>query len=123
MEKTRVKKGEKYWIITQIGFDYCVIPVISGENKDLDDDAYNKGNYFHTKEEAEAMVRKLRAVLKGAEVIEIPSEEEIKEKASDIAFTEEPYCENDLGELEYGISNMSDSAIKMSNWLKSKTIK
>lgn len=25
----RAKKGEKYWIITQIGLDFCCVPVIA----------------------------------------------------------------------------------------------
>lgn len=44
------------------------------------------GNYFHTKEEAESMARKLRAVLNGAEVIEMPSEEEIRRYANSVIY-------------------------------------
>lgn len=37
---------------------------------------YANGNYFNTKEEAEAMADKIRKVLNGADVIEMPSEED-----------------------------------------------
>lgn len=75
MEKTRVPYGESYWWINSV---YAVC-----EDKDWNTStvkaSYKAGNYYKTKEEAEAMARKLRAVLKGAEVIEMPSEEELKE--------------------------------------------
>lgn len=103
----RVKKGEKYWIITQIGLDACYVPIIAGEFKELDDDAYNKGNYFHTKEEAEAMAKKLRAVLNGADVIE---------KIDDLNI-----CDIEReNEFESGISVGWQ---KCYNWLKSKIVK
>lgn len=65
----RVKKGEKYWIILIWGSHIYVDEVIDLHCK-CDDDNYNQGNYFNTKEQAEAMASKLRAVLKGADVIE-----------------------------------------------------
>lgn len=51
MEKTRVKEGESYWYITAYGDilkcdDYRTI---------FDITLFRAGNYFHTKEEAEAM--------------------------------------------------------------------
>ena len=70
MEKTRVPKGEKYWFIN------CFGEVVSTTEQGIIDNYYrfNVGNYFHTKEEANTMTRKLRAVLKGTDVIEISSE-------------------------------------------------
>ena len=68
----RVKEGEKYWYI----FIYCNEITIDFkiENGRGEDYARSKiGNYFHTKEEAEACARKLRAVLAGADVIEMPN--------------------------------------------------
>lgn len=47
----------------------------------IDDDCYELGNYFHTEEEAESCVRKLCAVLNGASVIKVPSEEEISRES------------------------------------------
>lgn len=72
MTKTRVPKGEEYWHIGQWGD----ILMTSEEDSPIDDWLFQCGNYFRTKDEAEAMAKKLRAVLKGADVIEMPSEEE-----------------------------------------------
>ena len=115
----RVKKGKKYWYLNDRLF---VLECIE-TGSPIDDARAEVGNYFHSPHKLSDMSFKIEKVLKGADVIETPSEEEIREKASDIAFIEEPYSENNLGELEYGISNMSDSAIKMANWLKSKIVK
>lgn len=73
MEKTRVPKGEKYWYIND-----CLY-VSEGYERGIciSEVHFIKSNYFHTKEEAEAMARKLRAVLKGADVIEMPSEDDM----------------------------------------------
>lgn len=77
MEKTRVGIGEKYWVIKILvdGPTIC-------KNIDWGDPAsdafFESDNYFHIEEEAESMVRKLRTVFKGADVIEMPSEEEWK---------------------------------------------
>ena len=80
MEKTRVNKGERYWIVLLTGNGCRVIEAREGEvtssKPTLNDECYEFGNYFHTREEAESMANKLRAVLKGADVIEMPSEEE-----------------------------------------------
>ena len=65
----RVNKGEKFWRIwaMDIRFEIC---------ESIDDygsictQMYEMGNYFHTQKEAEAMVKKIRTVLKGADVIE-----------------------------------------------------
>ena len=68
----------------------------------LDTDRFESGNYFHTKEEAESMARKLRAVLNGADVIEMPSESEAEAEserqlelsvACDDKWTEEAYLD------------------------------
>lgn len=65
----RVKKGERYWYIDEsftVQSSYDI-------GTRWDSQRFKCGNYFATKEEAEACARKLRAVLKGAEVIEIPN--------------------------------------------------
>lgn len=79
MEKTRVTKGEYYWWIDSYEFQ----PHFAQETTQDDylgqsDERYEVGNYFNSFFEAESMANKLRAVLKGAEVIEMPSEEEIQ---------------------------------------------
>lgn len=78
MEKTRVKKGEKFWFI-DLNFEVCLLSH-SDQREPTDDWLYDSGNYFATLEEAEAVARKLRAVLNGADVIEMPSEEEIEKR-------------------------------------------
>lgn len=98
----RVKKGEKYWYV-----EVSVFSLYVQSCTELDDygdsSRFDCGNYFHTKEEAEAMAKKLRAVLKGASVIEMPSEEEI----------------NHQSEL-YTYPPLFKAAI---NWLESKIVK
>ena len=67
----RVKKGEKYWFI-----DFSGMYVVDWLTEFYDEENtthFLTKNYFHTEEEAEAMARRFRAVLKGAEVIEIPN--------------------------------------------------
>lgn len=73
----RVKKGEEYWFIDKDGEILWRYESYSCQ----DDMMFNYNNYFHTREEAEAMARKIRAVLQGADVIEIPSEEEISRES------------------------------------------
>ena len=70
----RVKKGEEYWFIDRDGEILWRYDGYSCQ----DDMMFDYGNYFHTKEEAEAMAKKLRAVLKGAEIIEDWQKEKIK---------------------------------------------
>lgn len=117
MEKTRVKKGEKYYIVNttngSIEVDYL------REWGQSDDDAFfASGNYFHTKEEAEAMARKIRAVLNGAEVIEMPSEEECEtfavELARENAFVSETFSTG---------ADWRMSSRMTIDWLKFKIVK
>ena len=72
MEKKRVEKGENYYYINAFGevaFDIDYHIGIANQN-------YEIGNYFRSKESAEAMVSKLYAVFAGADVIQMPSEED-----------------------------------------------
>lgn len=66
------------------------------------------------KEEAEAMAEKLRAVLKGADVIEMLSEDEIEAKAYDISAD---WLEQEYMQVAY------DAALKMADWLRTKIVK
>ena len=77
MEKERVAKGKTYWTLTTYQGEIAAIETID-VNLPNDIENFKAGNYFPTKEEALNMIRKLNAVLKGADVIEMPSEEEIK---------------------------------------------
>jgi len=79
----RVKKGEKYYVLLMDKFG--IYPLGHRDYRQQSDELlFEAGNYFYTKEEAEAMAHKLRAVLKGAEVIEMPSEEEVMESCKEI---------------------------------------
>lgn len=111
MEKTRVPKGKYYWFIDEVvgvNFDADNREVFSTRR-------YLEGNYFSTRDEAEAMARKLRAVLNGADVIEFPSEDEIIIKASnaikgnDLSFIDE----NTRFKMAYGLLK----------WICSKIVK
>lgn len=75
----RVKIGEKYWYLSLFSGKIRVEDDIEHEDeKDrveplIDKERFLLGNYFHTKEEAESMAEKIRKVLQGADVIEVPS--------------------------------------------------
>lgn len=121
MEKKRVPYGEKFWFIRTDGrINY------GREYEDLYCNAFfNCGNYFHTKEEAERMKRLFDAVLNGADVIQMPSEEEIK-----LASNEEINCWCEEGDPhQYVDCDICATPvyrkmfIKGANWLKSKITK
>lgn len=70
MKKTRVPYGEMYWCYVMAWGSLTLIK--SNDTYELsDNENYRLGNYFHTREEAESFERKLRAVLKGADVIDV----------------------------------------------------
>ncbi len=104
----RVKKGEKYWYI-YLGSRNIVATEKVDYYNSTNDDYFRNNNYFHTKEEAEAMVRKIRAVLKGAEVIEMPSDKEIKQASYDCT---NGYDDDQIPGFNEGVE-----------WLKSKIVK
>lgn len=79
----RVKKGEKYWFI----YDRFEVSFSIEDNSPISNKHFETNNYFHTKEEAEAMAKKIRKVLNGAEVIKMPSEEDVYNKE----FKTNPY--------------------------------
>lgn len=80
-KKQRVPIGEKYWYIDKYGS----IQEYIERGSLLNYYHYKSLIYFHTEEEARVMRDKLRAVLNGAEVIEMPSEEEIEAIKNEIA--------------------------------------
>lgn len=76
MKKTRVPKGEKYW--------YIVCDCDGFEAEEAFDNylysdklLFESGNYFTSLEEAGRMIRKLCAVLKGADAVEMPESNEV----------------------------------------------
>lgn len=79
----RAKKGEAYWTIHLDGD----VTIFREEGDASDEYHFKSGNYFNTKEQAEVMARKLRAVLNGADVIEMPTAKETLKKMPDGIFT------------------------------------
>ena len=117
----RVKKGEKYWFIDFSGMTYVVDWLTEFYDEENTTHFLTK-NYFHTEEEAESMARKLRAVLNGADVIEMPSEEEIKNKASEMCCI--GGCDHSCEDTHFcGLAFPRERSIKMAYWLKSKIVK
>lgn len=113
MEKTRVPKGEKYWYI----YDRFEVAFSIEDNSPISNKHFETNNYFHTQEEAESMASKLRAVLKGADVLEMPSEEDITEKIFSSA-----------GEIvgrdrEITVSDCMKTAKAVVRWLIDKIVK
>lgn len=68
----RVMKGEEYYTINICGVIESHVELYMS----FDNSCYESGNYFITSEQALAMIEKLKKVLKGADVIEMPSEED-----------------------------------------------
>lgn len=114
----RVKKGEKYQLMHIIWNRIYVTDTVDMDFE-RDRDNFNQGNYFHTQEEAESMVRKLRAVLNGADVLEMPSEPlgltEIKNNHLR-GFVPERLSLNDLKAFALGFWEGC-------SWLESKIVK
>ena len=111
----RVKEGEKYWFIEDAFFEAV---------EDFDDYTYihgwryETGNYFPDKESAVKAAVKLRAVLAGAEVIEMPSEEEIITTISSLKH------EKDLDDGETPNVGLYDIGFgEAIYWIKSKIVK
>ena len=120
--KTRVLKGEKYYHIFTGISGIMIIERAENENR-YDDMFFKDSNYFHTKESAEQMARKLRAVLNGAEVIEMPSEKEIKE-SQDRIEDEVVFNIRDVNgsQLIY-CTAINKGAELMAEWFKDKIVK
>lgn len=117
----RVKKGEKYLYVL-CDCDGFYIGEWTDNRCGCDKTLFELGNYFHTKEEAEVMEKKLRAVLNGADVIEMPSEEEIQNKASEMCCI--GGCDRSCEDKHFcGLAFPRERSIKMAEWIKSKIIK
>lgn len=111
MEKKRFEKGEDYYFIDMTMQINCGCELRSGFESEL----FNVGNYFATKEEAEACAKKLRAVLAGADVIQLPSEGEINQASVWNAYDHD-------GGLNY-IDCEAERFVDGVKWLTSKIIK
>ena len=84
MEKTRLPYGKEYYYVYMC--HGCRPAVSSKYEKHMGEDSANFrcGNYFLNRKEAWALANKLRAVLNGAEVIEMPSEVEMQTRRPEI---------------------------------------
>lgn len=120
MEKKRVEKGMPYWYIT-LKF---TVDRAWEQNDPVSKLYFINNNYFTTKEEAETMARKIRAVLDGADVIQMPNEKEIiKEETSCNPFRSNNW-DGTLSGYENGLCNgFSKGFGYCINWLKTKTVK
>lgn len=123
MEKKRAKKGDRYWFIFCTKGSGFVVNCKIEEGSSDDNVRFDIGNYFIVKEEALSMARKLRAVLAGADVIEMPSEVEMSQQAVDIAWKRQDDYYYKNGESVFCYGECYDSASDMYYWLKSKIIK
>lgn len=114
MEKKRVNKGEEYWYLTGVcnvekGWDnYDFIANLDFINN----------NYFCTKEEAEAMAKKIKAVLNGADVIQMPSEEDCETFAAELAQEKAFVGKTFSTRREWRMASRMTF-----DWLKSKIVK
>lgn len=108
-QKQRVKKGEPYWFVDIDGRAWDRYE----RNEVMDSVLFDTGNYFHTKGEAERMCKKFLAVLKGADVIEMPSEEEMLEARPTFPMEYDPW---DAKNIREGFESCYE-------WLKEKIVK
>lgn len=107
MGKTRVQKGEGYWRLEQQG-DFLAVVYLHDFYTYANNRDFEQGNYFLDESSASSARRRIFAVLAGADVIEMPSEEELIEKATDYAKT--IYLEEALGGWEDGKGAFIDGA-------------
>lgn len=112
-----VEKGEVYWSIILDEDDEPYATPYVNEGTHIDKGRLTSKNSFNTREEAEVMVRKLHAVLDGADVIKLPSKEEIEFE-----------CEKLLKSSAYDGDRWTEEAYQSGfedgfNWLKSQLTK
>lgn len=119
MKKTRVPEGDQYFYVGSTG----IIKEDWDELRPIDNERFENSNYFHTRKEAEAMARKLRAVLNGADVIETPSDKDIEE-AMKRSVTESILCVAPYESFTPKATDLLECAwTKGAEWVKSKIIK
>ena len=111
MEKKRVKRGEKYWFI----YDRLEMYFSIEDESPISDKHFKTNNYFHTREEAESAAKKVRIVLADANVIQMPSEEEVcnqcqREWATNDRIIEDKQIFNDIVLTAYSV--IKDKIVK-----------
>lgn len=112
MKQKRVEKGEKYWCV---GEDMNPLEAVCGENWALDVLRFEAGNCYTDYHECYVMCGKLRAVLAGADVIQLPSEREINQESVWNAYDHD----GDLERIDCEAERFVDGV----NWLKTKIVK
>ena len=113
MDRTRMPKDEKYWRIWAMDNHFEIRDTIDDYGA-ISTQMYEMGNYFHTEESALSAARKFRAVLKGADVIIMPSEEEKDNHRPEIKV-------EGMNGVEYCC--FLSGFCYCYNWLKSKIVK
>lgn len=122
MGKTRVPKGKHYFWIDYYGNEFGVF-MDTDWRMECSNERYESGNYFLSSDDANKAVSKLRAVLKGAEVIEMPSEEEIKASQGRIEDEVVFNIRDANGSQLIYCNAINKGAELMADWLKSKIVK
>ena len=119
----RVKKGERYWFISEL----FMVEARYESNNIMDAELFKANNYFpaslYTPKMVEEMAAKLRTVLKGADVIEMPSEEEIKAQQDRIEDEVVFNIRDNSGMQLIYCTAINKSAELMADWLKTKIVK
>lgn len=120
----RVKKGEKYWYISGL----LTVEARYETNGIMDAELFKTNNYFpaneYTPKMVEEMAKKLRAVLKGADVIEMPCEEKCVCSAEESNLYKTNEGEGTLAGFENGLHRGYEIGFLRSiEWLKSKIVK
>lgn len=120
MEKTRVNKGYKYWYLDE----YLHAIDTYEENSKLDDKLWEIGNYHNSEEEALEVAKLIWAVFNGADVIEMPSEEEISKRPAQTNPFDTSEHEGTLAGYTNGAhSGYFKGYADCLNWLNSKIMK
>lgn len=108
----RVNKGEIYWCINTRDMLH-LINYRADEYSEFDDEMFNSNNYFNTREGVEVIARKIYAIFNGADVIEMPSINDVMNRLPHAAGYEQNM---QLTGYRHGYCNCYD-------WLKSKIVK
>lgn len=114
----RLNKGEKYWFISGL----FTVEARCEAHSIMDAELLKVNNYFPASEYTPKMVdeiaKKLRAVLNGADVIDMPSEEECETFAVELAREEAFVCETFSTRADWRMSSRMTV-----DWLKTKIVK
>lgn len=114
MEKTRLPYGKTYYYVYMCHGCRPTATSKYEKHEGRDSANFRCGNYFLNREDAWALARKLRAVLNGAEVIEMPSEGIMKDHKFNI----------DTSSMSHeNYDHFQSGFIYCYNWLKHQIVK